>query len=75
MRALLIINQSSDTEIRLIVRLHTNTLVQQVSRLVYEARDKEAFKLICKKGEVEEFVPPGRKIAVKPEFTFVEAAL
>lgn len=75
MRALLVINQGGDRDIKLIVRLHTKELVMGVNRLVAESREREAFRLICLEGQVEAFIPPGQKITFKPEFTFIEDAL
>ncbi len=75
MRALLVVNKGSDRDLKLIVRLREKILVQRVNRLVAQSKDKEAFNLLFKKAEVEEFVPPGQKIEFKPELTFIEDLL
>ncbi len=75
MRALLIVNQGGDTDVKVIVRLETKTLIRQVTKLLAEAKSKEAFNIFHKKAEVEDFIPPGRKVENAPELMFVEDVL
>jgi len=75
MRALLIVNQGGGRDIKVIVRLEAKTLIRQVNRLLAEAKSKEAFNILFKKAQVEDFIPPGRKVENAPELTLVEDVL
>lgn len=75
MRALLIVNQGGDKDVKVIVRLQAKTLIRQVNRLMLESNGKEAFNILLKKAEVEGFIPPGRKVSNVPELIFVRDVL
>lgn len=75
MRALLVVNQGGDRDIKVIVRLQTKALIKQVNQLMEEARSKEAFNILLTKAQVEDFIPPGRKVENMPDLMFVEDTL
>ncbi|MBF0533241.1 MAG: hypothetical protein HQL23_09155 [Candidatus Omnitrophica bacterium] len=72
MDVLLIWNNGQNTDMKVLVNLHTKTLRDQVERLMAEGRDSEAFRLIVKKAAVKTFIPPGQKIRLRPRLTLVE---
>jgi hypothetical protein len=75
MMVLLILNKKHEKAVRVIVRLHTRRLKEQVEFLLREARDKEAFDLIVSKAMVEAYIPQGERPAQRPELTLIEDML
>ncbi len=75
MRVLLIVNKGCNSDLKLIVRLHTKPLINQVNKLVAQSKKKEAFNILLKNAEVEYFIPPGQKVEIKPELTLIEDIL
>jgi len=75
MNVLLVFNNGSDRDMKVMVRLHTKTLRNRVNSLMEEKKDRDAFNLIFAKAMVEKYIPPGVKCNVKPELTLVEDTL
>ena len=74
-KVLLILNKTQSNNLRILVRLHKKWLQDRVGALLEEAKDKEAFNLICSKAEVDSYIPPGQKLKKRPALTFVEDML
>lgn len=72
MRILLILSSGANHDYKLLVRLHANDVIGRVNDLIKENKKREAFNLIVRKGEVEEYVAPGRKSINMPEMVLVE---
>ncbi|MBF0532905.1 MAG: hypothetical protein HQL23_07415 [Candidatus Omnitrophica bacterium] len=72
MDVLLIWNNGQKTDMKVLVRMHTRYLQNQIPRLIAAGREAEAFRLLVKKAEVRSFIPPGQKFSVRPRFTLVE---
>jgi len=62
MKALLIINQRNNSEMRIIVNLQTKSLKDKVASLLQADKELEAFKLLVQKAEVEFCLPAKQKV-------------
>lgn len=74
-KVLLVINRGLDRDMKVLVQLHTKMLINQVKTLLAENKELEAFNLVVSQGQVLHYIPPGRKLKVKPVYTFVEDIL
>ena len=74
-KVLLILNQEQSNGLRVVVRLHKKRLKDKVAELLKKEKDKEAFNLICSQAEVDNYIPPGKKLEERPALTFVEDML
>ena len=75
MKVLLIVNQSRQNELRILVSLNNNILKQKVIMLMEENKGKEAFNLLKSKAEIEAYFPTGSKLSTKPDLTLIEDML
>jgi YD repeat-containing protein len=74
-KVLLILNKGFEQDMKFLVDLNTKALFSQVKTLMSQNKQREAFNLIVSRGEVLDYIPPGRKLKVKPVYTFVEDLL
>jgi hypothetical protein len=72
MRILLILNTGASHDYKLLVRLHADDMIKRVNELMKENKKRDAFNLIVREGEVEEYVPPGQKSLKEPEVILIE---
>jgi len=76
MKVLLILNgRRGSNHLRVMVNVHSKTLKDKVISLLEENRDREAFDLLVKKAEVDTYLSPGRKVAIRPAVTLIEDLL
>lgn len=75
MRALLIVNCGGKRDMKFMVRLQTRKLIEEVNALIAAEQEKKAFRLIYRNAQVEDLIPPGGKIRMKPEIVLIEDAL
>lgn len=72
MRILLIMNAGNSNDLKIIVKLDQKCLIRELKSLVLDGLEKEAFELVMTRAEVVSYIPPGRKIAPRPDLTLVE---
>lgn len=75
MKALLIINQGKEKNIKVIVKLKKQALIERINRLTKQENEKEAFNLLIKNAEVERYIPPGEEIDLTPELKLIKGVL
>ena len=75
MKVLLVLNNKYAKDVRVLVRLQTKWLREEVTALLEENKGKEAFDLIKSKAVVEEYIPSGSKLKEKPQITLIEDLL
>lgn len=75
MNVVLVLNRQGAKDFRIMVRLHTSKLKKRVTRLLEEDKGKEAFDLMLKEAEVIDYLPSGKKPAVKPAMIMIEDLL
>jgi hypothetical protein len=75
MDVLLIMNNGQKVDMKILVKLHTKPLKEQVKYLMQEGREKDAFDLIVKRAEVKSYIPHGQKARIRPQLTLIEDLL
>ncbi len=75
LKILLIMNRGASNDYKVLVRMHTQELIDKVTELLDKNKQKEAFNLVVAEGEVEDYIPPGRKLRVHPRIILVEDLL
>jgi hypothetical protein len=74
-KVLLIFNNGESHDFKMVVRLQTEDLILRVNRLMAQSRGREAFDLILSSAEVEDYIPPGHKVKIRPALTLIEDIL
>jgi hypothetical protein len=75
MKVVLVLSRDKARDLRIMVKLHTHQLKQQVASLLEANKSKEAFDLILKRAEVSEYIPSGKKPSEKPDVILMEDLL
>ncbi len=75
LKVLLILNRGQNHDMKVLIRLHTQELMDDVRSLMDQKREREAFDLVFAKGEVIDYIPAGRKTIIKPAYTLIEDIL
>ena len=75
MNVVLVLNRERMQNVRVMVKLKSRGLKQQVMSLLEKDRGREAFELMLKKAEIADYLPPGRKPAQKPSMILMEDLL
>ena len=72
---LLVLNNQTKQDLRVIVRLRRGSLSRKVEGLLGKNLGRDAFELVKAKGEVERFIPEGEKLSVQPDLVLIEDLL
>jgi len=75
MKAILVLDNSNVSNLRVMVKLTKRKFIKQVISLLEEDKDREAFEILRTKGEVVDYLPRGRKAPGRPEVTLFEDLL
>jgi hypothetical protein len=75
LKILLILSRGSSSDYKVLVRINTRELVEKVHDLVKENKRREAFDLVVREGEVEDYIPAGQKRDIRPHMTLIEDLL
>jgi len=75
MQVLLILNRGKESNLRIIVNVHTNQLKEKLISLLEDNKDRDAFDLLIKEAEVESYLAPGEKVCIRPSVTLIEDLL
>ena len=75
MKVLLVLNNKHARDVRILVKLQTKCLREEVITLLEKNKGKEAFDLIISKAMVEDYIPLGTKLVEKPQLTLIEDLL
>ena len=75
MKVLLVLNNKHARDVRILVRLQSKCLREEVIALLEKNKGKEAFDLIVSKALVEDYIPLGTKLTEKPQLTLIEDLL
>jgi hypothetical protein len=71
MKALLILNAQNGNA-KVVVKLKDKEVKRRVISLLEDDRVSEAFEMLKREGEVELFLPAGKKLPIMPRLTLVE---
>lgn len=75
MDVLLVLNNPTKQDLRVIVRLQRGDLSRKVEGLLEQNRCRDAFELVKARGEVECFIPEGEKLSTQPDLVLIEDLL
>jgi len=75
MRAILVLDNSKVSNLRVMVRLTQKKFIKQVISLLEQDKAREAFDILKTKGEVVDYLPRGRKASSRPEIMLFEDML
>ena len=75
MNAILILENDTASNLRILVSITQKKLEKQVISLLDKNRGREAFDLLKSKAEVRAYLPKGSKLPIRPELTLFEDML
>ena len=75
MKVLLVLNNAKSGNLRVVVNAHTSSLKKKVVSLLEENKGREAFDLLIKEAEVEQYLVPGEETDIKAGVTLIEDLL
>ena len=75
MIAILVLDNSNVSNLRVMVKLTQKKFIKQVISLLEEDKAREAFDILRTKGEVVDYLPRGSKLPGRPEITLFEDML
>ena len=75
MTILLVLNRGAQQDMKVVVRLSQKTHINRVNQLMASHLEKEAFNLCFTKAQVQQYIPAGTNVKLRPELTLVEDVL
>lgn len=75
MDILLVMSQRRRHDMRILVKLHSETLNQEVRQLLLSHQNRQAFQLVLKRAEVAEYLPEGTNPGILTDLILFEDLL